>query len=275
MIDIIIPAYNAHSTISRTLFSIASQVILKNLNVYIVNDASDRDYSNEINYFKNFMNINELTLNENSGPGVARQFGIDNSNSEYIVFIDSDDVFFNSFSLRILYENINNSDYDIVISSFDEILDDGSFITHSNDSIWLHGKIYRRSFLKKNNIKFNNSRANEDNGFNQLLLLYDSKIKDIDECTYIWMYTPNSITRKNNQEYLFCGLNGYIYNITWALNIAIKNNCNSNKISNLAFATLITIYYYYIMFFNHPEVDNLIILSKELLSRYNHSQRTS
>lgn len=264
MIDIIIPAYNAHSTITRTLFSIASQINLKDLNIYIVNDASSMDYSHEISYFKETMNIHELILKENSGPGVARQFGIDNSTSEYIVFIDADDIFFNSFSLKILYENISNSNYDIVISSFNEMLDDGSFLPHNNDSIWLHGKIYRRSFLEKNNIKFNNSRNNEDNGFNQLVLLHNSNVKDIDDCTYIWMYNSNSITRKNHHEYLFNGLFGYIYNITWALTIAIRANCDNQKISELTFATLITIYYYYIMFLDNPNVNRLLEDSKDL-----------
>ena len=38
MIDIIIPAYNAHETISRTLYSICYQTISKRLNVYLIND---------------------------------------------------------------------------------------------------------------------------------------------------------------------------------------------------------------------------------------------
>ena len=263
-IDVIIPAYNAHETIKRTLFSIAYQENIKDIKVYIVNDASKTDYSKEIKQFKNFMDITELTLKENGGPGIARQYGIDNSNSEYIIFIDSDDVFNNPYSITTLYNNINNSNYDVVISSFYEMLYDGSILEHTNDTIWMHGKIYRRKFLKDKNIKFNNTRANEDNGFNQLIFLYDSKIKTIEDYTYIWMYNEKSITRINDQEYLFSGLEGYIQNITWALNIAIKNNCNTKKISNLAFSAIVAIYYYYIEFINEPHVDNLIKKSKQL-----------
>ena len=93
MIDVIIPAYNAHETIERTLYSIAYQRNSENLNVYIINDNSIKDYSKEIDFFKNFINIRELKLKENSGPGYARQYGIEHSDSEYIIFIDSDDVF--------------------------------------------------------------------------------------------------------------------------------------------------------------------------------------
>ena len=114
MIDVIIPAYNAHNTIYDTLYSISYQSISDLLNVYIVNDASVKDYSEIVDFFSNFINVKELKLDKNSGPGVARQYGIDNSNSEYIVFIDSDDVFSSTFSLSTLYKKIKNDNLDIV-----------------------------------------------------------------------------------------------------------------------------------------------------------------
>lgn len=264
MIDVIIPAYNSHTTIERTLFSIASQKNVDDLNVYIVNDASENDYSKQVEYFKKYMSIKELKLKNNVGPGLARQFGVDKSNSEYIVFIDSDDVFSSPFSLKVLYENIENNNADVVISSFYEELDDGTRIEHIDDSIWLHGKIYRREFLKKNGIKFNNTYANEDNGFNQLVFLHDSKIATIDEFTYIWLFNENSITRINNHEYSFGGLEGYLYNITWALNIAIEHGCYEPKIAALAFSTLIATYYYYIEFKDNANKDNLIKWAKRI-----------
>lgn len=264
MIDIIIPAYNSHTTIERTLFSIAYQKNVDDINVYIVNDASENDYSKEVEYFKKFMNIRELKLKNNVGPGLARQFGVDKSNSEYIVFIDSDDVFSSPFSLKVLYENIENNNADVVISSFYEELDDGTRTEHIDDSIWLHGKIYRREFLDKNKIRFNNTYANEDNGFNQLVFLHDSKIATIHEFTYIWLFNENSITRINNHEYSFGGLEGYLYNITWALNIAIEHGCYEPKIAALAFSTLIATYYYYIEFKDNANKDNLIKWAKRI-----------
>ena len=46
MIDIIIPAYNAHETIDQTLYSINTQINKELFKVYIVNDASNQNYSN-------------------------------------------------------------------------------------------------------------------------------------------------------------------------------------------------------------------------------------
>ena len=268
MIDVIIPAYNAHNTIEKTLASIAYQDNVKQLKVYIVNDASSNNYSKEVSFFKNFMDIKEISLSKNSGPGVARQYGIDNSNSEYIVFIDSDDKFYSPYALTTLYNSIEESGADVVISNFYESLDDGSKIEHEGDTIWLHGKIYRREFLNENNIRFNDTRANEDNGFNQLVLVHDSNIEYIDDYTYLWDYNENSITRMNNHEYIFGGIEGYIYNITWALDIAIKDNCDYNKIAEQAFTNLLAVYYYYIQFINEENVDILIKKSKRLYEIY-------
>lgn len=72
MLDIIIPAYNSHKYISNALYSITSQIFDGNINVYIVNDCSDSDYSEIINKFSNVLNIKELKMKKNVGPGAAR-----------------------------------------------------------------------------------------------------------------------------------------------------------------------------------------------------------
>ena len=268
MIDVIIPAYNAHDTIERTLASIAYQQNIDQIKVYIVNDASYKDYSKEISFFEKFMNIEEIMLTENGGPGVARQSGIDNSNSEYIVFIDSDDVFSSPYSLIRLYNSIEETNADVVISSFYETLNDGTKKEYKEDTIWVHGKIYRREFLQNNNIRFNDTRANEDNGFNQVVLLHSPKVEYIDDFTYFWIYNENSITRSNNYSYRFDGLEGYIYNMTWALKTAINDKCEYELIATQAFLTLIAIYYYYIEFLNEKNVERLIKKSVGLYEIY-------
>lgn len=268
MVDIIIPTYNAHNTISKTLSSIAYQNNVSNINVYIVNDASEYDYANEISFFNNFLNITELKLDTNCGPGFARQYGVDNSNSEFIMFIDADDVFSSPSSVKLLLDSIQKTNSDIVISTFLEETENLKIVTHSDDSIWLHGKIYRRDFLFKKNIRFNNTYANEDNGFNQLVFLNDSITHTIPDITYFWLFNPNSITRKNNHQYFLDGIEGYIYNMTWALEQAINNNCNRNKIADLAFSVLVTAYYYYLHFYELKKSKNFLIWSKELYEIY-------
>lgn len=73
MIDIIIPAYNAHNTIRETLNSIKKQNKIEKINVYILNDASDENYQKIIEEYTPYIKIKEIEIEKNSGPGVARQ----------------------------------------------------------------------------------------------------------------------------------------------------------------------------------------------------------
>ena len=68
------------------------------------------------------------------------------------------------FSPFSMYNKILKEDADILISNFIYRRDEKELIKEKN-LIWLHGKMYKRKFLIDNSIRFNNSRANEDNGF--------------------------------------------------------------------------------------------------------------
>ena len=262
MIDVIIPAYNSQKTIEQTLFSIALQENVRDINVYIVNDGSTKDYSLSIKFFKKFMNITELKIKDNKGPGYARQYGIDHSSGKYIVFIDSDDTFFDCYSLRLLKDAIEKDNYDLVISNFLEERE-GILYLHQAETIFIHGKIYKREFLEKNNIRFNDSRYDEDNGFNQLLLFHLPKTYYLDDQSVIWQNNKKSVTRKEI-DFATVGLSSYIYNITWACQEGIKRGCDTKRISDLIFTTILSIYYYYLIF----EDKNLIINLKELYNLY-------
>lgn len=265
MIDVIIPAYNAHDTIEQTLFSIAYQDLSELCNVIIIDDNSNKNYQDIVERFNNIIKIKLLRLQENKGPGYARQYGINNSNSKFILFIDSDDILSSPYSINILYNEIKDSDYDLVISNFEEELDE-KFVLKENDTIWLHGKIYRRSFLQKNKIFFNNSRFNEDNGFNQLILLADSKIRYINKKTYIWRNNKKSITRRNNYKFRYDGTLQYIFNIKWALELAIKRQYNVSKIAELAFSALVYLYFIYLEFYEKSDINNILVATNDIRS---------
>ena len=243
-LDIIIPAYNAKKTINKTLASIAIQKGIENIKVYLINDASDYNYKEYINYYKKFFDIKEITLDKNSGPGIARQKGLENSNSKYIVFIDSDDYFYTPLSLMIMYNKIIETNSDLLITDFLYERDKEKNIKTYN-TVWLHGKIYKREFLEKNNITFNDTRANEDNGFNRLILLSNPIIYYYPEITYVYFENEESITRKNNRSYKLDGLEGYTYNLNWAMKKALKRNLNKKQITLTAVEVLIYMYNYY------------------------------
>ena len=266
MIDIIIPAYNCHDTIRDALFSIVTQTIKDKVKVYIIDDCSDQSYNKDIEGINKLIDIIILKTPKNSGPGIARQYGIDNSNGKYIVFLDADDVFYNCLAIEKLYNYINDNNYNAVCSNF---IEDCEFTTikHGLNDIWMHGKIYRRDFITKNNIRFSNTFQNEDTGFNHIISLID-EFKYLDEDTYIWKLNKESITRRNDYEYIFNGLEGYIYNICYSVEEALKMNVQVSRISKLLIETIYEIYFNYLKYINYDNVNLILKWSHRLKELY-------
>lgn len=209
MLDIIIPVYNDYKNLRYTLLSIAMQTEKEYITVYIIDDCSDdnKAYETLISEFSNDIKIKYYSLEKNVGPGIARQYGLDNSNGEYIMFMDSDDLLCNPLSVEILYKYAKDG-YEYV-SSFCFYERDNK--TYNNDCE-LHAKIYKRSFIQRNNIKFNNTRYHEDMLFNTVALICNPKKIDIDAVTYIYSKNPKSLTQVSCEE-IFNNLQYFIRNI--------------------------------------------------------------
>ena len=92
-VSVVIPAYNAQSTIARALQSVADQTF-QATEVIVIDDAStDNTIEKVVEYSKNSkITIQLLHSDRNSGPGSARNRGWDNSKGEFIAFLDADDV---------------------------------------------------------------------------------------------------------------------------------------------------------------------------------------
>ncbi len=269
-LDIIIPCYNAKETLFYTLSSISIQRGVSGFKVYLVNDKSDYDYQEEIEFFSKFFPIEEIKLKTNQGPGAARREGIKNSNSKYIMFIDSDDSLYDCFAIKKLY--YNGLGHDLCISNF--ILErDGVSVVKEHNLVWLHGKIYRREFLEKNNINFNDTRANEDNGFNRLILLLEPDYVYLDEVTYVYKENSNSITRSNNRSYKIHGLEGFIYNMKWAIDESLKRGANKKRIPRLVTSVLISMYYDYLYNINEKDAKDIIKYCKPIIDYYINNEK--
>lgn len=89
-IDIVIPAYNAEKTISRTLDSLCKQSYTA-FKVIVINDASIDDTVQIVKSYFGKLDICLIDLKQNRGVSNARNVGIENSNGDFILFIDSDD----------------------------------------------------------------------------------------------------------------------------------------------------------------------------------------
>ena len=210
--DIIIPAYHAERTIDRALASIYMQTFKEDIRVYIVSDCDGVDYSD--NLFKDLLNITYLSTEKNVGAGGARQTGIDNSESNYFMFMDADDCLASAFACELLWHSAKTKNADMVCGAFDnDMRVDDKFAVGENDhsTTWLHGKLFRRSFLDKHNIRFRDSlRTNEDCYFNQLFLSFEPIAITVNKVCYSWIWTDGSLTRTGKPDNRFHILYDYI-----------------------------------------------------------------
>lgn len=258
-IAVIIPAYNTKNTIRRAIDSIANQSIIDILPVktYIVNDCSIYNYQDVVTEYGSIINIEEVELKENVGPGLARQNGILKSIEDFIIFLDGDDFFYDENSLEILLTNAINNNADCVASYFREELSDRTY-RNSNNMGWLHGKLYKSSFLKEKNIEFLDSRATEDAAFNMLLQVNNPNIVFIPDITYVWASNEDSITRKNNYEFSHTYIESYSENIRKILELTADKNLNMQVAIQHSLNALFVIWTNYITFNDATKRENVL-----------------
>ncbi len=118
-ISVVIPVYNSQKYLEKCLGSVVNQTY-NNFEVILIDDGSTDssfEFCQSIINANHNKNI-KLIHQQNGGVSSARNAGIDNSTGEYIVFIDSDDEV-DSDMLEYLYSLINsNSECDLGVCGY-------------------------------------------------------------------------------------------------------------------------------------------------------------
>tara|TARA_A100001011_G_C14200581_1_gene795489 strand:+ start:590 stop:1291 length:702 start_codon:yes stop_codon:yes gene_type:complete len=87
-VDVIIPAYNPGIFLDEAIQSVLAQSY-EDINIFIIDDNSNEDVYSIV---KKYKKINYIKNERNMGPSYSRNVGIRASSSEYISFLDADDV---------------------------------------------------------------------------------------------------------------------------------------------------------------------------------------
>lgn len=173
-ISILVPIYNVENYLEECLISIEKQS-LKDIEVICINDGSTDD---SLDIIKRFMAKDKrfkVVDKANSGYGDSMNKGLAKATGEYIGIVESDD-FISENMFETLYDLASKNDAEIAKSSayfywtdtnkilpmysvdennLNKVISptkDNSNIFYKIPSIW--SAIYRRDFLKKNDIKF-------------------------------------------------------------------------------------------------------------------------
>jgi len=242
-LSVIIPYYQ-DERIKGLIKMLTKQTLPHNeFKVIIVDDCSKKPLSLSDLEIDDLM-VNIIRLPENYGAGVARAKGLYECDTEYITFMDSDDAIFD-YTLKEMVDHIG--DNDILVTTFIEekhINNEVCGIPHIEDKTWMHGKLYKVSYLKDNHINFHpNLRYNEDGYFNTIAFACSDKIVIYDKATYLWQNNQESTVRKNGGEYAFTRFLDYIKSQHFAMYNLYKRD--NEHLMDLCLGVFMYCYYYF------------------------------
>lgn len=294
-ISIIIPVYNAEKFISKTLQSLIVQFDeYSNFEIIIVNDGSTDDSNNIINkIIKDNKEIDiKLFDKKNEGVSIARNYGIEKSSGDYIVFLDADDELKKGALKKI--GKVIEEEYDLILFNYEyldywknkkerilykekskkvllDILQQTAIETEKLNSVWQF--CISKKFIEKNGIKFKKGiKVGEDLLFNLELLSNNPKSYYLNEILYKYNYNQESVmnynTIKNVDKRLHDSTDIYFENLDY-IKVWNKNNAlNRSKIASKYFDLL------------HFEFNQLIDIKeswkekKILMKKYTKSKET-
>ena len=167
--SVVIPTYNSSKTINKTITSVLRQKY-KNFEIIVVDDGSNDNTVSKVKQISD-SRIRVFKIKRSGGPAKPRNYGINKSISEWICFLDSDDLW-DPNKLKILSQSIKQSNFDILCHNEyifklgkKKIQKYGPFQKNFYKTLLINGNrlstsatMISKKFLSKYNLKFNESK---------------------------------------------------------------------------------------------------------------------
>ncbi len=211
--SVIIPVFNTEPYLACCAESVLSQGF-GDFEIILVNDGSTDDSPSLCDALAQKDPRISVIHKANGGLSHARNTGLAAATGQYVLFLDSDDVFFDDALEKLAYfaDGVN----DILV--FDGECSDGSkkLFHHHVKSVcngktylrqalsknrmpmasWLYG--YRREFLEKNGLEFKNGILHEDEQFTPRAFLCAERVADTGARVYGYCVRQGSITQQKD-----------------------------------------------------------------------------
>ena len=213
--SIIIPYHNEDINLLVPLFSsINTQIEINFDDIEIIMTNNCEEPKQLEDFFNRYSNINKIIryieCPIKGGMGTNRQFGLEQSIGEYVMFCDCDDVLYSPSSLALVFSKLTTDIdmYDfIAIKELDiRELQPGAplFEINGPNPVLLHGKVYRRDYLSQHHIGFTNRLfAWEDMFFNQSLEMTKPNRKYFKIPIYVWKFRASSVSKELGPEIVY------------------------------------------------------------------------
>ncbi len=209
--SIIVPIYNVEKYIEKCLQSIKDQTF-KNFEVIMVDDGSTDNSNKIMKLFEKDKRFKSYSK-KNGGLSDARNYGIQYTTGDYLLFIDSDD-YIDKKLLETLEDTIKKAKADTIKFNIVDVIN-GKEYKHfekldKNKKVDLKDLIgfdyfepacsycYNLNFYKENNFKFEVGRYHEDYGLIPLILLKSSYIYYLNYFGYYYVKRENSIVNSSD-----------------------------------------------------------------------------
>ena len=159
LISIIVPCYNASSTINRCVDSLINQTY-KNIEIICINDNSK---DNTLDILKTYKKIIVIDNKKNLGPAGSRNKGLKKAKGDYIGFVDADDyIDKDMYKIMISYMN---KEIDMIACSRTNLTKKGETkVIHpertinshdfSKTSNYIWDKLFKKEIIDIYNIRF-------------------------------------------------------------------------------------------------------------------------
>ena len=152
LISVIIPAYQAESTIEKCIREVCGQS--ERMEVIVIDDGSKDRTGDICDALKAEYSILKVVHVPNGGVSKARNIGLERAEGRYISFVDADDEVEQGFFKRLVDE-AEESSADLVImkenAEYEGLLTGGSYIEkgliHGDAHVW--SKLYRREIIER------------------------------------------------------------------------------------------------------------------------------
>lgn len=222
-LSLIIPVYNAGPYIEACLESLLVQT-MDDVEVLLIDDHGCDDSMERARRFidthPSGKTFRLLATPSNSGPGPARNVGIDAAQGEYIGFVDSDDAVEPDFC-ELLYGAAKQHDADVSYCQASLVkptgttlmcnptIENGDFSGDKRRFFLTHyttlfvSFLYRRSLLNEYGIRFPSTRSAEDSYFLTCALLAAQRMVCVDKPLYRYLVHEESLSEvRNPHRYL-------------------------------------------------------------------------
>lgn len=202
LITVLITSYNAKKYLITCLNSMVNQTCeRKYFEVIVVDDGSTDGSANICDeYAKKYENIKVVHQENSGGPSKGRNYGIEHAQGKYIYFVDVDD-YFGEEAIERLIKHINKFQPDIMLakmaktnrkdvpqSMFDKTYENVNIYNSTIVRTLGPWKLFKVSFLRKNNISFPYDIMYEDTIFTLKAYFLAKKISIASDYDYYyWM----------------------------------------------------------------------------------------